>query len=188
VASGLFALFYRELALPYVLVSLGLAVWHGRRREAMAWTIGVALFVIFIAVHAQIVASRLTSLDQSLDGGWVRFGGARFLLATARMNVFLMGVPLWWTAILLPLALLGLADARDETGQRIGFTVVLYVLAFSIVGAPFNYYWGFLNAPLLAIGLAGAPRALQRAFDDSELRGWIVSAISRPRRGISSTV
>jgi hypothetical protein len=161
VASGLFALFYRELALPYVLVSLGLAVWHGRKREATAWLIGIALFLVFMAIHASIVSSRLTSLDQSLDGGWVRFGGARFILATARMNVFLMGVPLWCTAILLPCAILGLTDAPHETGQRIGLTVGLYLLAFSLVGAPFNYYWGFLTAPLLAIGLAGAPRALR---------------------------
>jgi hypothetical protein len=186
VASGLFALFYRELALPYVFVSLGLAVWSGRKREAIAWVVGIALFVAFMAVHASIVASRLTPMDQALEGGWLRFGGARFLLATSRMNVFLMGVPLLWTAIVLCLAVFGLTDTRDETRRRVGYTLLLYLVAFSIVGAPFNYYWGFLDAPLLAIAVGGAPRALRRAWDEASLPAWYRSATSSHGRGVSS--
>jgi hypothetical protein len=102
------------------------------------------------------------------------------------MNVFLMGVPLWITAIVLPLSILGLIDAPRETAQRVGFTFGLYLLAFSIVGAPFNYYWGFLTAPLLAIGLAGAPRALRRAYLAANIRSWIESAMSGHRR-VSTT-
>jgi hypothetical protein len=186
VASGLFALFYRELALPYVFVSLGLALWGKRKRESIAWVVGIALFVAFMAMHASVVAGRLTPVDQALEGGWLRFGGARFLLATSRMNVFLMGVPLVWTAIVLCLAVFGLTDARDETRRRVGYTLLLFLIAFSVVGAPFNYYWGFLIAPLLSIALAGAPRALRRAWDEAALAGWYRSATSSLERGASS--
>jgi flagellar biosynthesis protein FliR len=99
--------------------------------------------------------------------GWVRFGGVRFLLATSQANVFLMGLPLWCTAIYLPTAVLGLAAWRGTTGRRVGLTIGLYLLTFTVVGAPFNFYWGFVFAPLLALGLAQAPNALSRLVEDA---------------------
>jgi hypothetical protein len=157
VAAGLFALFYRELALPYCLVALGLAAWHGRKREATAWAVGIALFFVFLGFHALEVSSRLTEADKALEGGWIRFGGIRFILATAQTNVFLMPLPLWYTALILPVAVVGLAGMKGEAGQRIGLTGILYLAAFAVVGCNFNWYWGFIDAPLLAIGMAYAP-------------------------------
>jgi hypothetical protein len=172
VAAGLFALFYRELALPYVLVSFGLAAWHGRKREAVAWAVGLAAFIGFMAVHAHVVASRLTSVDTAMiDGGWVRFGGARFVLSTARMNIFLMCVPAWCTAIVLPLAVFGVAHWRGETGRRVGLTLLLYLLAFAIVGNPYNHYWGFMDAPLIMLSVGYAPSAIRRTVAAAGLGG-----------------
>jgi hypothetical protein len=172
VAAGLLAVFYRELALPYAVVCAGIAVWQGRRREAAAWAVGLALFAAFMGYHAYQVHSRLTAADLSIPGGWVRFGGIPFLLATARMNVFLMPLPLWCTALYLPLAAVGLSGGRGESGWRVGLTALLFLAAFSVVGNPFNFYWGFLDAPLLAFGIAGAPRAVSRligvAFDTGD--------------------
>jgi hypothetical protein len=163
-AAGLFALFYRELALPYCVVALGLAVWKGRKREAAAWIAGLGLFAAFMAWHAYQVHSRLTIADLPMDGGWVKFGGIRFLLTTTQTNVFLMPLPLWCTAIYGPLVVIGLCGARDEASLRVALTAGLFLAAFSVVGNPFNFYWGFVNAPLLAMGLAGAPRVIGTLF------------------------
>jgi hypothetical protein len=172
-ALGLFAVFYRELALPYAAVCLGMAAWHGRRREAIAWLVGLVLFAAFLAMHAHQVHTRLTDRDLAIARGWVRFGGVCFLLRTAQTNVFLMPLPLWCTAIYLPLAVLGLAGARGPEWTRVGLTGGLYFAAFSMVGNPFNFYWGFVYAPVLALGFARSPVVLRSwlAADRSNVLG-----------------
>src|SRR5207245_2542855 len=63
-------------------------------------------------------------------------------------------------AVYLPPALLGLAGWRGWTGARLALTAGLYIAAFAVVGQSFNDYWGLINAPLLAFGIAAAPEAL----------------------------
>jgi hypothetical protein len=167
VATGVAAIFFRELSLPYVVVCMAIAAGNGRRREVRGWVIGLAAWAGFMAWHAHEIHLRLTALDMAIPGGWVRFGGLRFILSTAQANVFLMGLPLWCTALYVPPAVLGLATWTGEAGRRSGLTGVLYLTAFSIVGAPFNFYWGFVSAPLLALGLAHAPAALAALVHDA---------------------
>ena len=167
--------------MPYVVVSLALALWNGRKREAAGWALGIALFGAFMAVHAHVVASRLTEIDQPMVGSWVCFGGARFVFATARMNIFLMMLPAWCTAIVVPLAVFGLLHSHNDTARRAGMTLVLYLAAFSVVGASFNSYWGFIIAPLLALGIAYAPSAISRTGVTARL--WDVSQAERSTRG-----
>ncbi len=172
IGSGLLAVFYRELALPYAVVCLGIAFQKGRKYEVAVWAVGLMLFAAFMECHAVRVRERISDDDVAMTAGWLRFGGRRFLLATARTNVFLMPLPPWCTAIYLALATVGLTGGRGESGWRVGLTAALFLGSFSIVGNPFNFYWGFLNAPLLAIGVAGSPRALS---------GLISSALRLPR-------
>jgi hypothetical protein len=160
VLFGVMAVFYRELAALYLVVCLVLAFREGRKREAAFWGVGLALFTVFFAGHAAVILSRLTPADLSMQGGWVRFGGMRFLLATAQSNVFLMSQPPWVTALYLPLSCLGFLGMKGETGRRVGLSGAAYLLAFSMVGGSFNFYWGFVTAPLLALGFAFAPAAL----------------------------
>ncbi len=167
IVCGLAALAFRELAVPYVVVALGLAIASKRRREAWAWALGLVVGLGFLSAHAMAVLARITPADQAIAGGWVRFGGLRFVLTTARTNLFLMPMPLWCTGLVLPFAVLGLLFWRGETGRLVGLTVVLYLGAFSIVGAAFNYYWGFLYAPLLALAFAQAPAGLGGLLADA---------------------
>lgn len=167
VAAGLAALFVRELALPYVVVCLGTAALRRRRGEALAWAAGLLGFAAMMVWHHAMVEARVTAVDQAMPGGWVRFGGIRFILMTAQANVFLMSLPLWATAIYAPLAALGLASWGGVEGRRVGLTGGLYLAAFAVVGAPFNYYWGFMYGPLLAIGLAQAPGAIWGLAQDA---------------------
>jgi hypothetical protein len=148
----------------------------------MAWAVGLLMFVAFMTYHAAQVHARLTAADVALPGGWVRFGGLRFLLTTAQTNIFLMPLPLWCTALYLPASVLGMTAGRGESAIRVGVTTGLFLAAFSVVGNPFNFYWGFIEAPLLAIGIAAAPAALAQLVTTAfVVRGQPVSTLSYGR-------
>jgi hypothetical protein len=162
-ATGLSALFLRELALPYCLICL-LSAWRQRRgEETIIWLIGVILYAVCMLLHGMAVRDRILPADR-VHASWVQFGGAAFLLLTCRMNAYLFNAPLWLSAVYLPLALLGLAAWRGWTGARLALTAGVYVAAFAVVGQPFNDYWGLMNAPLLAFGIAAVPEALLHLY------------------------
>jgi hypothetical protein len=159
VAAGLAALVIRELALLYCLISLGLA-WRQRRRgEVVAWLIGFAGYGLYMVLHLREAYQRITP-ENLPHPGWLQLGGPAFVLATTRVNAYLIIAPAWLAAVYLPLALLGLAGQHGE--RRAALTVGAYVTAFLIVGIhPDNAYWGLLYAPLLPLGLVWAPDALR---------------------------
>lgn len=176
VAAGLSALFWRELALPYCLFALIFAVRQRRRAEAAAWMIGLALFGAFFALHIQEVARRVPSGGALQTSTWIRFGGAAFLIGTVQIgNVFLAVLPAWVSALVLPLALLGLIGWRGELGDRASLTTLAYLAAFAVVGQPFNAYWGLLYAPLLALGLPALPLVFRDLFRALKPRSAVVS-------------
>lgn len=159
VASGLLALFVRELSFPFVIVMLVMACKEKRRREAIAWLVGIGVFFVYLFVHAKIVSG--LGLDSELtNASWVQFGGWSFILATAKWTSLTMFTPWWVDVVLLPLMLIGLIGWRGAIGTRVGLTVVLYVLAFLIVGRSDNFYWGMMYGPLLVLGVLHVPRAM----------------------------
>jgi hypothetical protein len=160
VMAGLLALFFRELAAPYCLISLILAWRWKRRQEVAVWLAGFVAYALYLAFHYSMVAGKITPADR-VPSSWVQFGGPAFLLATCRMNAFFFNAPAWASAIYLSLAVLGLAAWRSQLGVRLGLTVGAYLAAFAIVGQPFNEYWGLLFAPLLPFGFVWAPAALR---------------------------
>lgn len=164
IAAGLAALFFRELAFPYLLVCIFIAWRQRRRTELLAWTSGLALYAVYFSLHALAVIHHLSPADQPDQSHWLQFGGLRFLLTTASAFGPLIGRPAWQAAAFLALAILGLAGWRGPVGQRIRLTVALYLLFFACVGKPFNWYWGFLYAPLLALGAAQALPAIRDLF------------------------
>jgi hypothetical protein len=91
---------------------------------------------------------------------WLCLGGLKFVLVTARMNEYLYGAPGWIVALYLAFGLFGLFGRRGDPGRLAAATVLAYVAAFSIVGNPYNCYWGLLYAPILALGVARAPFAI----------------------------
>jgi hypothetical protein len=161
VLTGLLALFFRELALPYCALAGLVALWHRRWREVTSWLIGFALYAQYFAWHAYRTLPGLPAAGEALDmSSWVRFGGMEFLLAASRANIFLIAAPAWVAAICLPLAVLGLAGGRSDLAQRSLITVAVYLLLFAIVGKLDTFYWGMLITPLLALGIALSPWAL----------------------------
>jgi hypothetical protein len=186
---GLFALFISELALPYCLVCAGVAMWKHIRwkqsyidgdshifidhadlvpeklgqfpREIVGWGLGLCAWSIFLGWHWWNVSGLIGPDAIAHRHGWIRFGGAGFVLATAQMNAYLLLLPPWVTALYFSAAMFGLAGWRSALGIRMGLTVCIYVMAFSVVGQDFNQYWGSIMAPLLCFGVVRLPGSLR---------------------------
>lgn len=152
------ALFTRELAAPYVLISVAFAARDREWRELAVLGIGVALYAGFFAWHAGMVAAQLGPLDRAYTDGWLAFGGFDFMLTAAAFNGAFALLPPWVSALLVPFALLGLAIWRD--GSRTALTVGLYLVAFLVVGKPFNTYWGAMVTPAMMLGVPWAVAAI----------------------------
>jgi hypothetical protein len=164
IIAGLAALFLRELALPFVLVMLTLAFIERKRREAYIWLIGLGIFSIEFLIHWMIASKFITPADKALQGSWIAFGGWSFVLNTAQVHPFLILAPAWLTAIVLPLSILGLMAQQTPWGRRIACTAGFYMLAFMVVGRPFNLYWGLIYTFLVPFGLLHHTRILRNIF------------------------
>ena len=151
---ALAALFLRELALPYCLLGLALALWERRPKESLVYVVGLLGWAVFYGLHYWKVSHFITATAEAHRQGWVRCGGLTFVIAVAQMNTFLVLLPVWVTAIFFPLAMIGLGGWQTAWGTRIAITTCLYVAAFAIVGQEFNRYWGLMLTPLFAFGAA----------------------------------
>ena len=160
IAAGALALFVRELALPYLAVCAFLSWREKRRGELLAWMFVALAYAGFLAWHAAMVHGQLGPNDFAAPRGWLRFGGAAFVLSTAAYNGLLGGLPMWISAAILPLAILGLLAWRGIADLRILLAVAAYIVPFAIVGKPVNQYWGAIYTPLLTLGIVWAVPAL----------------------------
>lgn len=167
VAAGVGALFFRELAAPYCVLCITLALLERRYRELALWGVGLAAYAIYFGLHAAHVLPRIAPEAIVHQHGWIRFGGAGFLISTAQMNAYLLLLPQWVTAIYLACALLGAATWNTPAGRLIGLAVVVYVVAFSIAGHDFNQYWGSQIAPLLCLPAARSFAELRRLWREA---------------------
>ena len=161
VAMGLAAVFCRELALPYCCLAAALAWWYGRRRELWAWMVGLAGWALFSGLHCWQAAQFMTHQATSHPEGWIQFGGLPFVISLAQVNLYLLFLPQWVTALYFLAAMLGLAGWHTELGQRVGISVCLFVLAFAMVGQEFNQYWGLMIAPLFCFGVVRFPASVR---------------------------
>lgn len=157
-ALGAAVLALRELILPYCLVCLILACYERRPREIIFWGAALVLFAVALWRHTAAVHARWPNAAATSVAQWLDLPGPRFFLGTARMNVLLWPLPGWVVGPWLALALGGLAAFPAPCARRLLGVVGSYALAFSIVRG--GDYWGLLYAPLLALGVAQAPRAL----------------------------
>ena len=140
----------------------GARPWPGRSRSGT--------FALALGAHAAAV-SRLNADGGGAAGAasWLRLGGWPFVLKTAMMDAWLIAGPPVVAAIVLPLALVGLAGWRGSPGTQVAATVFGYVAAYLVVGQPFNHLWGFLyvGPALMGLALAAALRDLWRRAADA---------------------
>jgi hypothetical protein len=149
----------REIAIVYPLVMLGVALIERRWRESAAWGTVFFIFAIFIAWHAMQVAA-VVRPDDIASPGWAAAGGWRFVVTMLWLTGPWRVLPFWVASFGIPLALLGWSGWRTSTAIRGALILGGYATAFALFGRPDNFYWGFLVAPLVPLGLLMAPKAL----------------------------
>jgi len=160
-ATAVLALFFRELAAPYWVVCMGLAVRQRQWRDAGRLALGLVAYLAFYAWHAREVLARIQPGDAAHATSWIAFGGLPFVLTAVQMNGLLLLLPMGATVVYLVAAAIGFAGWRSPTAQRAGLTAAAYVAAFAVVGQSFNQYWGSIIAPLLCLGVAHGPLSLR---------------------------
>ena len=151
IAFALLAMLVRELAAPYVAIMALMAFRESNRREAIGWLAAMAVFAVLWTVHIFQAFAHMPA--DGLRNAWLVAGGWPFVLTAARCSVFLMFMPAWIMAILVPLLWAGLWQWTNDTGRRAAWIVSAYFLMFTLAGRPDNWYWGFVVAPLIPLGL-----------------------------------
>lgn len=157
-AVAALALAIREQALPFVLLMGAMALWRRDWREGVAWTALVALFLVALAVHLQLVAARALATDPPSDS-WLALRGLSGWLSNVVLSSNLRFLPHWLAGPLAIAAVAGWAGWRSPAGVFGTFLFLGYALAFAIAGRENNFYWGLVIAPTLFMGLAFAPFA-----------------------------
>jgi hypothetical protein len=160
-AAALLALFTREIAAVYILICVVMAVQARRRGELVAWGVGLAGFIAYYYLHASAVLNLIGPEDRAYPEGWLQWGGAAFILATASFNGVFLLLPTWLSALYLPLMLLGLLASPARAMVIISATVLAFIALFAMFGKPVNAYWGALYTPLLAFGAVWVGPALR---------------------------
>ena len=153
------ALAVRELALPFVLLMAGWALWHRRWREGAAWLALIVLFAALLALHLQLATAHIRPGDP-VSPPWLVLGGLSGFLYKVINSSVLSLLPVWVGGPLVILALFGWSGWKVPAG---GFATLLltgYALAFALAGRPNNFYWGVTVTPILFIGLVFVPMAL----------------------------
>jgi hypothetical protein len=161
VGFGLAAVFFRELALPYVLLAAAIAAWNRQRRELLFWIVGLLAWAVFYGFHAWKVAAIIPAGARAHPHGWIQCGGLEFVLSTVRINAYLVALPRWMVALYFVAAMVGFAGWNTPLGQRMTLSACVFLVAFGFVGQPFNDYWGIMTAPLMCFGVVQSPAALR---------------------------
>jgi hypothetical protein len=152
VLLGLLALFVRELAAPYCMICVLLAVAGRRRRELILWVVGAAIFALVYYLHVTRVWAHQKPGDV-IPLPWVRFGNVRFILETIRQtNWWLARTPAVFTAIFA--VLLAASPCAPAIPAHLRAAVIVYAVFFFVVGQTFNDYWGFVTAPMTSVAVA----------------------------------
>jgi hypothetical protein len=163
VVLATFAVLIRETALPFMLLMAAFAVWHRRWRETAAWGAAVLVFSACLLLHADQVATVVTTADQ-MSPGWANFSGWPFFVLAMHGATGLRVLPEWMAPFFVPLIMLGWASWRSGGGSDTSaFGCLLfagYALMFMVLGRPDNWYWGLLLSPLFPLGLLFAPQAI----------------------------
>ena len=158
------AIFVRELAVPFGVICGLFALSERRHRESAVWVVGGLAYVAYYLLHAQAVSAaisrptgpgRTRGCDFSVGHSCCKPRGLRAGHSSCRYAV---------TPIMAVLALAG-AFARSMPRQ-LRWPLVAYALMFCVVGQPFNFYWGFVTAPLWTYALLYTPEGAKFLVSD----------------------
>jgi hypothetical protein len=169
---GLMALFVREIALPYIIIMLVLSYYEKHRREALIWLSGIFAFTLMMVIHISYIKNITMNNNLIQFGSWITLGGWQFVLSTAQMHPYLLLLPIWFTAMVLPMAILGLIGWKDPLFLRISATICLYISIFLFIGKPFNMYWGMIYVNILLLGLLNTFYSMRDLWQSARIPYW----------------
>lgn len=157
---GVCAVFLRELAAPYGLLCGIAALIAKRRVESLIWIAGGLAYCVYFAVHLSQVWAHQQPGDLTHLDSWVRWNGLAFTTTTVKVSGWLGGAP---HALSVLYVLLGLAGLASPTIPRqVAWALTAYVVLFAFIGQPFNFYWGWVTAPIWAFSVAHAWNGLSQ--------------------------
>ncbi len=174
--AGLAALFTRELAAPYCVLSVIWALRSPRanRRELLVWMWGAVVYAEYYGGHVWQVLAHRDLAAMSHPEGWAQFLGLPFVLSLLQVHAFLLLLPQWITAILFAASLVCCATWNSAWGQRVVLTICLYTITFGCVGQDFNQYWGAVLVPAWTLAAGRIPSTFYRLFQTAEFSGgWL---------------
>jgi hypothetical protein len=156
--AGAAALMVRELALPMILAMGGLAAIDRRWREAAGWIAIIAVFAVYMLLHAQAVAHVVLAADQASQG-WSRTLGPRFALKSIAKVTAGIRLPDLVASTLLILSLFGWASVRSGWALRAFLLLTGYGAMVALFARADTFYWALIAAPLAFVGLTFLPKA-----------------------------
>ena len=159
-AVAALALAIREHALPFVLLMGAMALWRRDWREGAAWSALVAAFLAALAIHMHLVNAMVLPTDGH-SAPWLVLRGLTGLTSDIVLSSNLRYLPGWLAGPLVILSIFGWAGWKTPTGAFGALLYMGYGLMFMLAGRPDNFYWGFMVAPAMFMGLAFAPRAIK---------------------------
>jgi hypothetical protein len=159
-AFGLAATLVCIAAAPYLVVMGGIAIFEGRRREAIGWALALGILTIVLAAHAHAVAQIVRPLDAGGPDGMTLPGVGPVLRAI--MESTAPGrLPSLLATLVLGLALFGWTAWRDALAVRVVALFATGVVMFAVAGRAGGSRDGLVFAPLLPVGLLFAVDGLR---------------------------
>ena len=160
------ALVIRELALPFALLALAVAICERRGREAAGWLALIVGFAVMMALHAQAVNAELRPGDLTSQGWHAGQGFSAFLKAVIYTSVLQdLPLPLALLAAMLPLV------GWLAIPGRAGLFALLFVVGDAVMISAFSradtFYWGAIMLPHYFVGFALLPRALWQLWQSA---------------------
>lgn len=153
------ALMIRELALPMILAMGGLALLEKRWKEAGGWAAVVALFAIYMALHAYW-ASQVVLPGDPPSPGWSAMLGLQFALKSIAKVTLGIRLPIALASALLILSLFGWASVRAAWALRVAILLAGYGAMLALLARTDTFYWALIAAPLSFAGLVFVPKAI----------------------------
>jgi hypothetical protein len=149
---GVAAVFLRELAAPYCLACGVLAIASRRRNETVVWIVGGLAYCVYFVLHMAQVWAHQQPGDLSHVDSWFRWNGVAFTVATVNVSGWLVDRSASVTMAYIALGLAGMASPNVPAQVRA--SLAAYFVVFAFAGQPFNFYWGWITAPLWAFSAA----------------------------------
>ncbi len=160
------ALAVRELTLPFVLLMAAFALWHRRWSELAGWACLILAFVALLAWHFQAVGAVVLPNDPR-SPPWLLLGGPSAAIEFFWKTSPLRGISALISYPIIILSVFGWAAWKSQTGLLGLALLMAYTSVFMLTGRPNTFYWGFLVAPLLLIGLFFVRTGLQDLINAS---------------------